>query len=629
MPALLAANAEKWGDQRLAFRKKHFGLWRTFTWNDYLELVKEFALGLTRLGLKKGDKAAIIGDNAPEWIIAELAVQSLGAVPTGAFTDSTPEELQYMIDRTEACLVVARDQEQIDKVLAIREKCPRLKAAVYWDPQGMRNYDPEFYLSFDQVRAWGREIDRDQPDLFRKTMSEAGPDDTALLLFTSGTGGRPKAAAHTYRTLLAVAEGWLQVHRHDVLDNYVSFAPLAWIPEQLFGVIFPLCSGSIVNFAEKAESVQIDTKEISPSIIAMSPRLWEDLSSTVLSRMADANFLRQTPYKFFLSLGYRIADLEFAKEESPIYLKLLARLGEWLVYRPLRDNLGLRKIRHAYSGGADLGADTFRFYKAVGVNIKQLYGCTESGGISTTHSDEDVKFSTVGRPLAGCQVKISEVGEILIKGPGVFKGYYQDPEATGKAFTDEGWLMTGDAGFLDEDGHLVCIGRLSDLMTLPDGTKFSPVLIETKMKFSPYIKDAVVFGGGGRPYITSIIVVDYETVSQWAEKRGIAFTTYTDLSQKPEIYDLIEEHLQWVNRGLPDSAKVKRFSNLYKELDPDEAELTRSRKLRRSFFIEKYPALVDCLYGREESVAVDGEVKYRDGRVGRIKTVIRVKKVEG
>jgi long-chain acyl-CoA synthetase len=577
--------------------------------------------------LQREERVAIIGDNSPEWLIAELAVQSIGSTPTGAFTDCTPEELAFMVNKAEVTAVIVKDQEQMDKVLVIRDRCPQVKFVVYWDPKGVEDYDQTFFLSFERVQECGREVDRKNSSLFEKMVAEGNPDDSALLLFTSGTGGLPKAAVHSHQTLILEADMWLKANRFNVTDNYISFAPLAWIPEQLFAVIVPLYAGYIVNFPERPESTRMDIREISPDIIAMSPRLWEDLSSMVLSRMADANFVRRIPYQVFLSLGNRRADLQFEKRKLPFGLRLLCQIGEVFLYRPLRDNIGLRNIKHAYNGGADLGSDTFRFYKAIGVNIKQVYGLTESGGISTTHRDDDVKFNTVGKPLEGCEIKISDDGEILLRGAPIFKGYYKDPEATQKAFTVDGWLHSGDAGLVDEDGHLVCIGRLKDLMDLPGGGKFSPVFIETKLKFSPYVKDAVVFGGERRPYVAIIVVIDYETVSQWAEKRGIPFTTYTDLSQKSEVYELIERDVRWVNNVLPDPAKIKRFGNFYKELDPDEAELTRSRKLRRSFFVEKYPELVDSLYGDKELVSIESQVKYHDGKVGKIMATMRVKKV--
>jgi len=628
LPEVVKKNSQKWGDRKIALRRKQFGVWKEYTWNDYLRHLKYLSLGLMKLGLVRQDKVIIIGDNSPEWVIAELAVQALGAIPTGAFTDSGPDELAYIIEKADAKVVIARDQEQVDKFMEIRSRCQEVKFVVYWEPKGMRGCDKQFFMSIEDVQQLGQEVEREAPSLFGETVEKGDPDDVALLLFTSGTGGNPKAVVHTYRTLLLVAEGLVKAHRYDDKDEYVSFAPLAWIPEQIYGVILPICAGYTVNYAEKADSVRSDIRDISPSIIAMSPRLWEDLCSLIVSRMAEANLIRRIPYKLFLAIGYRVSDHVFKKMKVPFFLSVIAQMAEVFLYRPLRDNIGLRKIKHAYSGGADLGIDTFRFYKAIGVNIKQLYGLTESGGITTTHRDNDVKFGTMGRPLEGCQVKISDRGEILIKSPSLFRGYYRDDEATAKAFDEDGWLLTGDAGFLDDEGHLICIGRLTDVMELPGGDKVSSVFIEGKLKFSPYIKDVVVFGGEGRPYVTAIVVIDYEIVSNWAEKKGTSFTTYSDLSQKEEVYELIEDEVRSVNRDLPESGKIRRFTNFYKELDPDDAELTRSRKLRRSFFLDRYPQLMDSLYRGEYSVQVDGEIKYQDGRIGKTKTRLQVRKVE-
>lgn len=624
-PQILRENFVRWKEQRTALRKKDLGIWKSYAWNGYWSRVKDLSLGLGCLGLVPGERVVIIGDNSPEWVIAELAIQSVGGVPSGAFTDATPEELLYILEKIEARFVVARDQEQVDKFIEISGRCPWVRSVLYWDPKGMRNYDHERFLGFDRVEQLGRELDEKDPQLFDRLLDKGEADDDALILFTSGTGGRPKAAVHTYRSLGAVAEGWMKINHYRPDDEYISFAPLAWIPEQLFAVVFPLYTGYVVNFPEKAESVREDMREISPTIIALSPRLWEDMSSTVLSRMADSGWMRRGPYSLFLSLGHRVANRTFENKQIPLWMKTLNCVGELFLYRPLRDNLGLRNNQHAYSGGADLGADTFRFYKAIGVNIKQLYGMTESGGINVSHRDSEVKFSTVGKPLEGNQVSVAEDGEILIRGPSLFKEYYRDLEGTKAAFTEDGWLLTGDAGFFDEDGQLVCIGRLKDLMTLSDGRKFSPVLIEAKLKFSPYIKDAVVFGGEGRPYLTAILAIDFEIVSAWAEKRGIPFTTYTDLSQRQEVYDLAADHVAWVNRDLPESAQIKRFTNLYKELDPDESELTRSRKLRRSFFVKKYPRLLESLYGELHELQLEGEIRYRDGKTAVIRTWIRIR----
>ncbi len=626
-PQLIVANYKKWGDKKIALGEKKYGLWHNYTWESYYEKVKFFCLGMVSLGLGRGDKVSIIGDNAPEWVFGELAVQAAGGIVTGVFTDCTPEELKYILTSSDSKFLIARDQEQVDKIIAIKDECPCLEKVVYWDPKGLRNYEEPLLIEFEGLCELGRRYEESHPGMFEINVEQGKSDDIACLLYTSGTGGRPKAAMHSYSSLLSVIACLLSVNLVNSTDSYVSYAPLPWIPEQLFGLILPLAAGYTVNYPEKAETVKQDIREISPSIIAMSPRLWEDNCSAVLARMPTAGFLKRITYSMFLAVGFRIADLHFARKKINIFWKVLDKTGELLLHKPLRDNLGLRHVRHAYSGGATMGPDTFRFFRAIGVNIKQVYGLTESGGINTCHRSDDVKHESVGNLLHGNEIRISEDGEILIRGCSTFRGYYKNLEETEKAFMGS-WLRSEDAGFIDDDGHLICVGRLTELMDLRGGSKFSPIYIETKLKFSPYIKDAVAIGGKERPYVAVLIAIDFETVSKWAEARGVTFTTYADLSQKLEVYELIHKDVQRVNRALPDEARIQRFGNLYKELDPDEAELTRTRKLRRSFFEEKYPELVDSLYGDEKILPVESEVKYRDGRVGKIKASFRIKSVE-
>jgi len=628
LPQWLKANYELWGDKRVALREKKFGIWRSYTWKDYYEKVKYFSLGMMSLGLNKGDKASIIGDNAPEWVFAELGIQAGGGVVIGVFTDSSPEELKYMLASSDSKFLIARDQEQVDKALEIKPEYLQLKRIIYWDSKGLRNYDEPLLIQFDEVCEHGRKYEQFHQGAFEANVDMGKNSDIACLLYTSGTGGKPKAAMHSYSTLLSTADSWLTVNQMTSDDSYVSYAPLPWIPEQLFGVILPLAAGYVVNYPEKAETVQYNIREISPTILAMSPRLWENLCSVVLSRMITASFIRKFVYDIFLAVGYKIADLCFAAKKPNIFWAALEKAGELLLYKSLRDNIGMRGVKHAFSGGATMGPDTFRFFRAMSVGIKQIYGLTESGGVNASHRTNDIRHESVGTPLPGSEIRISEGGEILMRGSSIFEGYYKDPKATEETFTTDGWLRSGDAGFIDDNAHIICVGRVTDLMVLKDGNAFSPIYIETKLKFCPYVKDSVAIGGKERPYVTALISIDFETVSRWAENNGVTFTTYSDLSQKAEIYELIHKYVVQVNKVLPVEARIRKFGNLYKELDPDEAELTRTRKLRRSFFDERYPELINSLYGNQQVLPVDFEVRYRDGRIGKIKTTFRIKSVE-
>lgn len=655
LPGLLARHAQR-TPRRVALREKEFGIWQEITWAGYLDRVRCFSLGLDALGVRKGDRIAIVGDNRPEWTISQLAAQSLGALPLGLYQDAVAAELAGLLEAASPRVVVAEDQEQVDKVLEVRDGLPELEHVLYYDDRGMHGYEAPGLARFEAVEALGAEAHARAPDAFARKVATVEPDDVALLCTTSGTTSRPKLAMLSHANLLAMAE---QLQRADPMtpdDDFVSFLPLAWIGEQMVSVSAALTVGFVVNFPEEAETVRKDLREIGPQAVMSPPRIWEKMVSDVQVMAQDSTPLKRRAYRWAMKAGRASADARFAGRTESRRARTRRRLADWLVLRPIRDQLGLDRVRRAYTGGAALGPDVFRFFHAVGVNLKQLYGQTEVSGISVVHRDGDVRFQTVGTPLPDTEVRISEEGEILCRSPAVFQGYFRDPEATREAL-DHGWLRSGDAGRFD-DGHLVVIDRLADVTRLPNGELFSPQFVESKLKFSPYVREAVVFdgdrgdgpaddGAGGRrddrgddqgddrsddrgddlAFATAMIAIDMENAGQWAERRRIAYTTFTDLARKPEVYDLVRRHVEEVNQELPAAARIRRFLLLHKELHADDAELTRTRKVRRRHVADRFRDLVDALHGDGDSVRVEAEIAYQDGRTAVVEHDLRIETV--
>ena len=639
LPGLLARHAQR-SPRRVALREKEFGIWQEITWAGYLDRVRRFSLGLDALGVRKGDRIAIVGDNRPEWTISQLAAQSLGALPLGLYQDAVAAELAGLLQAASPRVVVAEDQEQVDKVLEVRDGLPELEHVVHYDDRGMHGYEAPGLARFEAVEALGAEAHARVPDAFARKVATVEPDDVALLCTTSGTTSRPKLAMLSHANLLAMAD---QLQRADPMtpdDDFVSFLPLAWIGEQMVSVSAALTVGFVVNFPEEAETVRKDLREIGPQAVMSPPRIWEKMASDVQVMAQDSTPLKRRAYHWAMKAGRASADARFAGRTESRRARTRRRLADWLVLRPIRDQLGLDRVRRAYTGGAALGPDVFRFFHAVGVNLKQLYGQTEVSGISVVHRDGDVRFQTVGTPLPDTEVRISEEGEILCRSPAVFQGYFRDPEATREAL-DHGWLRSGDAGRFDA-GHLVVIDRLADVTRLPNGELFSPQFVENKLKFSPYVREAVVFGGDrgddrgddrsddrgdDLAFATAMIAIDMENAGQWAERRRIAYTTFTDLARKPEVYDLVRRHVAEVNRELPAAARIRRFLLLHKELHADDAELTRTRKVRRRHVADRFRDLVDALHGDGDSVRVEAEIAYQDGRTAVVEHDLRIETV--
>ncbi len=628
LPKLLLRNARERGSEA-ALREKEFGVWQSFTWAQYAERVGNFARGLVELGLERGDIVAVLGDNRPEWLIGQLASQAVGALSMGVYQDSAASEVQYLVDFADARFVIAEDQEQVDKLLEVWDRLGGAGAGrgivnvIYYDPRGLGSYPHDFLLAFSEVEKIGRSATGSTEADFEGWVAAATADDVALLSTTSGTTGKPKLAMLSHRNLLTMAHSFQSIDPMRSDDEFVSFLPLAWIGEQMIGASCGLLVGFTLNFPEEPETVQQDIREIGPHMMFSPPRIWENMVSDVQVRIEDSSWLKRTVYNWALGIGYRAADARLAEGGLPGWLALQNGVANAVCFFWLRDKLGVRRIRRAYTGGAALGPDIFRFFHAIGVNLKQIYGQTEVSGISVAHRDDGIKFQTVGTPVPGAEVRIGEGGEILTRSPSVFLGYYRNEEATGEALRD-GWLHSGDAGYLDDDGHLIVIDRKKDVMELHDGTRFSPQFIENKLKFSPYVKEAVVFGGGEYPFVTSLITIDFANAGKWAERRQLPYTTFTDLAQKPEIYELVLDHTAAINGDLPASARIQRLLLLHKELDADDEELTRTRKVRRRFIADRYRQLVDALYGGGDAVEIENRITYQDGTTAVLQTRLRI-----
>ncbi len=631
LPGLLIRNAGQFGDDRIALREKEYGIWQRVTWQRYLEHVRDFSLGLISLGFKPRETLGIIGANRPEWIYAELAAQSAKGIPFGIFQDSVLSEVSYIIDHSEATMIVAEDQEQVDKLLDLKEKLPHIRKIIYTDPKGLWDYKDETLIEFCDVEQLGQELHRKKPEFFENNISAIKENDIAMICYTSGTTGNPKGSLLTYRNILSMVASLNDIDPKHPDDQFLSFIPLPWIVEQTMSVFSALYSGYTVNFPEGPETSMADLYEIAPSLIVAGPPMWEGLSRQVMVKHLDASFLKKLIYNLCLPIGYRWADFKFEKKKPPLGWKIIYWLAYAAMFRALRDRLGFSKVRSAMTGGAALGPDVFRFFHALGVNLKQIYGQTEVAGYSTIHHDGDINFDSVGIPVPKAKISIFEpdkegVGEVISSGPGLFQGYLKNEKATQETIID-GWLHSGDAGYFTPDGHLVIIDRVKDLMHLKGGARFSPMFIENKLKFCPYIVEAVVLGHD-HEYVTTMICIDFKHVGKWAEDHRISYTTYSDLAAKPEIYDLIEKEVVRVNTTLPEKARIGKFLLLYKELDPDDEELTRTKKIRRGFINEKYVNEIRGLYSDARELPIETVIRYQDGKTATLRTnlIIRTMK---
>jgi len=621
LPKLIKHNYQQWGNHA-AMCMKSFGVWQTYSWKEYYERVKYFSLGLISLGLEPGDVVCIVGDNEPEWFWGEFAIQAAGGIATGIFVDSIPSEVKYIAEHADAKFAIVNDQEQTDKFLEIKDELPSLKKVIYWDPKGLKNYYDPILISLAEVARLGREYEKTHPDLFEQNVENGKADDTAFVYYTSGTTGLPKGAMLTHRALITTARGFITRYPLDINDDLMSNFPAAWVGDSFFATIPHLLTGARLNFPEEPETIAEDTREVGPSFVIYGPRQWEGLVSEIQVKMIDANPLKRFVYNLFLPVGHKIADLGFEGKKPSLLWRVLHKLAYWALFRPLKDRLGLSRVKFAVTGSSVLSLDTFRLIHAIGVELRQNYGSTEAGFISS-HGKGDIRFESVGRPALGAEVRITDSGELLVRSDCMFTGYYKDPEKTA-ATLKGGWCSTGDAVHVDDDGHLIFMDRLEHVGELSSGVKYAPQYIEGRLRFSPYIKDAMVVGGKDKDFVSAIINIDFAMAGKWAERNHIAYTTFVDLSQKKEVADLVLQDLARVNGYLPEGAKVKKFVLLHKEFDPDEAELTRTRKLRRDFMEERYKDLIDAMYHDGKTVTVSAPVTYRDGRKGTVSTDIKV-----
>ncbi len=618
---LLRRNAQRSGAARVALRYKTLGIWRTYSWSDYYLSVKSFGLGLKALGLEKGDRVSIIGDNAPQAFIGELGVQAVGGVPVGLYTDATSEELIYLTGDTESTFVVANDQEQVDKYLEISDQLPWLKRIIYWDAKGLQHYDSKMLVAFRDVVRLGEKYDQDHPGLFESLVEESSGNDLAMVLYTSGTKSLPKGVLLSYDNVLSAVEAVMQIDQWQEDGRVFSHLPLAWVPEQIFGVAGALLSGCSVSFAEGPETVNEDIREIGPTQIFYGTRLWEALTSTMQMRISESTFLKRLVYKLCLPIGYQWADLSMEGKKPAGRLKFLYLIADLLLFRHVRDDLGLSHLRFAWTSGSSLSPSSYRLLIALGIPLRNHYASTEVPAVC--NSGNELRIETVGRPVPGVEVKISEQGEILVRGRPVFKGYYKNVEATREAIKD-GWFHTGDAGFIDRDGHLVFLDRLSDVTRIATGEKVAPQYIESRLRFSPYIRDCIVIADATKPFVLAIITINFESVGRWAETHAIPYTTFTDLSQRSEVLDIIRADVVGVNKILPKNTGIKKFVVLHKEFDADEAELTRTRKLKRASIRSSYENLIAAMYNGSDQISVEAQVKYKDGRAGKVVTTLKI-----
>jgi long-chain acyl-CoA synthetase len=626
-PKRLLHNAERFGD-RVAFREKEFGIWQEITWRQYLEHVQACAGGLLALGMRRGDVVALVGDNRPELYYLAMATQALGGVSCGMYQDTLAEQLAELVDFADARFVFCEDQEQVDKILAMEDRLPKVERVVVDDWRGMWRYHHAKLVRFSELEALGREFLAREPDRFLQEVAQGRGDDVAIFCLTSGTTSLPKLAMLSHRNLLAQGENFLAVEPHmSSQDEFVSFLPFAWIGEQMISYTLHQLVGFTVNFPEEPETAQRDLREIGPHFMFAPARIYEGVHSAVTVRMLDAGPVRRRVYEAAMAVAGRVVDAQAAGKPVPGWLRALWWLGYWTVYRPLLDKVGLVRMRVAWNGGASLGPDYFRFFRGLGLNLKQIYGQTEIAGISCVHRDGQVRFWTMGSPIANTELRVTEDGEIISRSPSVFLGYYKNPEATRRALRD-GWLYSGDTGVLDPSGDIILFDRSEDIITLQDGTRVPPRVIEDMLKFTPYVQHAMVLGEG-RPYLAAILNVDFQNVGKWAEDRGIAYTSYMDLSQKPQVLELLEGLVRETNARLQPGWRVRAFVSLYKEFHPDDDELTRTRKLRRRHILERYRDLVEAIYAGADRFRATVTVRYEDGRVATLHPTLEIRRLAG
>jgi long-chain acyl-CoA synthetase len=627
-PRLLLEQARIRRD-RPAVREKDLGIWQTWTWERVLEEVRALACGLAAQGFRRGDHLAIVGDNRPRLYCAMMAAQCLGGVPVPLYQDSIAAEMAFVLEDAEVAFAAVEDQEQVDKLLEVLPRCPHLRKIFFDDPRGLRNYAQRELLSLDALQEAGRELDAGQPRFFDEEIAKGRPEDLAVVLYTSGTTGNPKGVSQTHAALIATARVLVAFDGIGERDDLLCYLPMAWVGDFLYSYAQVLVAGFCLNCPESPGTVMNDLREIGPTYFFAPPRIYENILTQVMIRIEDAAWWKRRLFHYFMGVARR-AGLKLLDRAPGVALRdrLLYALGDALVYAPLKNVLGMARIRVAYTGGEAIGPDLFDFYRSIGINLKQLYGMTETCVTVCMQPSGEVKLDTVGKPMPGVEVRIATSGEVLVRSPGLMREYYKRPEATREAIDAEGFFHTGDAGFFDSDGHLKIIDRAKDVGRLADGTLFAPKYIENKLKFFPWIKEAVCFGHE-REKVCAMVNIDMEAIGNWAEKRNLPYTGYVDLASQPAVYELLRGCVEKVNRDLAVDAalgnsQIHRFLVLHKELDADDGELTRTRKVRRRYIGEKYRDLIDALYSAKTSCFVETEMKFEDGRTGKVSADLRI-----
>ena len=615
-----------------AMREKEYGIWQTTTWGDMLSLVQNLACGLHQAGLKRHEHMIVVGSNRPRLYATMLAAQSLGAIPVPLYQDAVASECVFPINNAEVRFAVVEDQEQVDKMLEIREQCPQLQHVFYDDPRGLRNYDEPGLAAVDELVAAGKVFAQVHPQFFETEVKQAQPDDVAAMFFTSGTTGNPKGVVHTHNTLLNRADVGARFDKLGPSDEVLAYLPPAWIGQNIFSYAQWLAAGYVVNCPESASTVTIDLKEVGPTYYFAPPRVFEGLLTSVMIRMEDAGALKRKMFHYFMDIARKVGPTKMDGKSVGMMDNLLYALGNLFVYGPLRNTLGFSRVRVAYTAGEAIGPDLFSFYRSIGINLKQLYGSTETAVFVCLQPDHEARADTVGVPCEGVEIKLASNGELLVKSPGLLKEYYKNPKATAEVLTADGWYHTSDAGFIDAHGHLKIIDRVKDVGRIKggpnDGAMFAPKYVENKLKFFSHIKEVVAFGDQ-RDRVCVMVNIDFDAVGNWAERRNLSYAGYTDLAQKPDVYQLIKECIEKVNADLAQDtllagSQVSRFLVLHKELDADDGELTRTNKVRRGFIGDKYGVLVDALYGGKTEQFIETVVKFEDGRTGSVSATLKL-----
>ncbi len=626
-PRCLLEQAQRNGEKP-AIREKYLGIWQTWTWREVSEEVRALACGLAATGIKRGDKLALIGDNRPRLYWSMSAAQCLGAIPVPMYQDSVADELQFVVEHAEVRFAVAENQEQVDKLLEIKDRCPKLEFIVYCDPRGMRDYSQDFLIDFETLQQSGRDLDATNAAFFTDEIDKGKSSDIACILYTSGTTGNPKGVVLSYESLIKTATNAAEWDKLTSDGDVLAYLPMAWVGDNLFSYSESYIAGFCVNCPESTETVLTDMREIGPSYFFAPPRIFENLLTTVMIRMEDAGALKRRMFHYFMAVAKRIGTRILDGESVSVGDRLLYTLGRLLVYGPLKDTLGFTRIRMAYTAGESISPELFDFYRSLGINLKQLYGQTEASVLVTIQPDGEVRSDSVGVPAPDVEIEISDGGEVLYRSPGVFLEYYKNPEATEEAKTADGWVRTGDAGYFDKEGYLRIIDRAVDVGKLNNGSMYAPKYLENKLKFFPQIKEAVTFGDQ-QDFVSAFINIDLEAISNWAEKNDVTYASYHELAANDQVSSLIQDCVASVNQELANedqfkTSQIQRFVVLHKELDPDDGELTRTRKVRRKFVAEKYSTLVDALYSNQDNVHVETEVTFEDGRKGSIEADIKI-----